>query len=45
MPVIGRVCETSRITHFLDNRLTDGGGVVSLRHRPTRTTNFYNVVC
>jgi hypothetical protein len=25
---------TSRIPHFLDNRLTDGGEVVSLTHRP-----------
>jgi hypothetical protein len=24
----------SRIPHFLDNRLTDGGEVVSLRRRP-----------
>jgi hypothetical protein len=27
-------CEVSRITHCLDNRLTDGGKVVSLTHRP-----------
>jgi hypothetical protein len=26
--------ETSRLPHFLDNRLTDGGEVVSLTHRP-----------
>jgi hypothetical protein len=27
-------CETSRRSHFLDNRLTDGGEVVSLTCRP-----------
>jgi hypothetical protein len=26
--------ETSRLPHFLDNRLTDGGEVVSLMRRP-----------
>jgi hypothetical protein len=26
-------CETSRLSHFLGNRLTDGGEVVSLTHR------------
>jgi hypothetical protein len=26
-------CETSRLLHFLDNRLTDGGVVVSLTRR------------
>jgi hypothetical protein len=26
-------CETSRLPHFLDNRLTDGGKVVSLTRR------------
>jgi hypothetical protein len=37
-PVTGRegplVCDTSRLPHFLDNRLTDGGEVVSLTCRP-----------
>jgi hypothetical protein len=36
-PVTGRGdplgCETSRLSHFLDNRLTDGGEVVGLTHR------------
>jgi hypothetical protein len=27
------VCDTSRLPHFLDNRLTDGGEVVSLTRR------------
>jgi hypothetical protein len=27
-------CETSRLPHLLDNRLTDGGEVVSLTRRP-----------
>jgi hypothetical protein len=39
VPVTGREgpygCETSRLPHFLANRLTDGGEVVSLtRRRP-----------
>jgi hypothetical protein len=38
IPVTGReglyVCETSRLPHFLDHRLTDGGEVVRLTRRP-----------
>jgi hypothetical protein len=38
MPVTGRGdpygCETSRLPHLLDNRLTDGGAVVSLTSPP-----------
>jgi hypothetical protein len=30
-------CETSRLSHLLDNRLTDGGKVVSLTRRPPFT--------
>jgi hypothetical protein len=30
-------CETSRLPHLLDNRLTDGGEVVSLTRRPPFT--------
>jgi hypothetical protein len=30
--------ETSRLPHFLDNRLTGGGEVVSLTHRPPFTS-------
>jgi hypothetical protein len=41
IPVIGREgpqsCETSRLSHFLDNRLTDGGKAVSLMCRPPFT--------
>jgi hypothetical protein len=37
IPVAGRggpwVCETSRLTHSLENRLTDGGEVISLKRR------------
>jgi hypothetical protein len=29
----GGPCETLRLPHFLDNRLTDGGEVVSLTRR------------
>jgi hypothetical protein len=51
IPVTGRggplCCDTSSLLHFLDNRLTDGGEVVSLKHRPAFTprkipsTHFY----
>jgi hypothetical protein len=41
IPVTGRGgpygCETSRLPQFLENRLTDGGEVVSLLHRPPFT--------
>jgi hypothetical protein len=41
IPVTGRGdpygCETSRLPHFLNNRLTDGGEVVSLTRRPLFT--------
>jgi hypothetical protein len=41
IPVTGRgspkACETSRFPHFLDNRLTDDGEVVSLTRRPPFT--------
>jgi hypothetical protein len=30
-------CERLRLPHFLDNRLTDGGNVVSLTRRPRFT--------
>jgi hypothetical protein len=40
-PITGREgpqgCETSRLPHFLDNRLTDGGEVISLKRRPPFT--------
>jgi hypothetical protein len=32
------VCETSRLPHFLDNRLTDGGEFVNLTRRPPFTS-------
>jgi hypothetical protein len=31
-------CETANLPHFLDNRLTDGGEVVSPMRRPPFTT-------
>jgi hypothetical protein len=41
IPVTGRECpwgyETSRLPHFLDNRLTDDGRVVSPTRRPPFT--------
>jgi hypothetical protein len=41
IPVTSRggpyVCETPRVPHLLDNRLTDGGKVVSLTRRPLFT--------
>jgi hypothetical protein len=41
IPVTGhggpKGCETSRFPHYLDNRLTDGGKVVSLTRRPPFT--------
>jgi hypothetical protein len=41
IPVTGRGgpegCEMSRLPHFLDIRLTDGGEVVSLMHQPSST--------
>jgi hypothetical protein len=41
IPVTGRGgpegCETSRLPHFIDNRLTDGDEVVSPKRRPPFT--------
>jgi hypothetical protein len=41
IPLTGRRepcgCEMSKLPHFLDNRLTDGGEVVSLMLRPNFT--------
>jgi hypothetical protein len=41
IPITGREgplgCEMSRLPHFLDNRLTDDGEVVSLMRRPPFT--------
>jgi hypothetical protein len=37
-------CETSRLPHFLDSRLTDGGEVVSLTRRPPFTPGRFLVL-
>jgi hypothetical protein len=46
IPVTGRRgllgCETSRLPHFLDNRLIDGGKVVSLTLWPPLTPQEYS---
>jgi hypothetical protein len=34
-------CETSRLPHFVDNRLTDGGEVISLTRRPPFTPGWF----
>jgi hypothetical protein len=33
-----------RISHFLDNRFTDGGKVVSLMHRPLFTPHKHYII-
>jgi hypothetical protein len=42
LPVTGHggpyECETSRLPRILDNRITGGGEIVSLKHRPTLPT-------
>jgi hypothetical protein len=35
-------CETSRLPHFVDNRLTDGGKVVNIMRRPPFTPQEYS---
>jgi hypothetical protein len=52
IPVTGRgglqSCEMLRISHCLDNRLTDGGKVVSPTHRPHFTTQkhyYFYISC
>jgi hypothetical protein len=46
IPVIGRGgpwgCEASRLPPFLENRLTDGGEVVSLTRQPPFTPQEYS---
>jgi hypothetical protein len=37
-------CETPRLPHFLDNRLTDGSEVVRLTRRPHLTTGRFLVL-
>jgi hypothetical protein len=48
IPVTGRGgpqgCEMSRLTNFLDNRLTDSGEAVSLMHRPPFTPGRFLVL-
>jgi hypothetical protein len=48
IPIRGRggpqACETSRLPHFLDNRLTDGGEIVSLTRRPPFTAGRFLVL-
>jgi hypothetical protein len=45
IPVTGRGglqgCKISRISHWLDNRLTDGGKVVSPTHRQRSTPRIH----
>jgi hypothetical protein len=45
IPVTGRErpqgCEASRFPHLLDNRLTDGGGVVRIMRQPLFTPQEY----
>jgi hypothetical protein len=47
IPVTGRGgpygCETSRLPHFLDSRLTDGGEVVSLTRQSPFTHRKYSL--
>jgi hypothetical protein len=48
IPVTGREdpwgCETSRLPHVVDNRLIDGGEVVSLTRRPPFTPGIFLVL-
>jgi hypothetical protein len=48
IPVTGRRvpygCATSRLSHFLDRLLTDGGEVVSLTNRPPFTPGRFLVL-
>jgi hypothetical protein len=38
-------CQVLRIPHYLDNRLTDDGEVVSLTHRPHSNLKKYFCFC